>query len=67
MKVRDVVGKRIVAIRQERVATGRGKGWCWDVQAIELEDGTVLILDTVETEFEYCHNLIVTKKNEDQP
>jgi hypothetical protein len=41
MKLRGVVGKRIKSIRQRRKRSNAGM--VWDVEAIVLEDGTVLL------------------------
>jgi hypothetical protein len=55
MRARDIVGKRVVRVLQQRVSDGRG-GWFVDFQGIELEDGTHLQVRTVETETgEYGH------------
>lgn len=60
MRSRDVVGKRIVKVHQQRVNDGRG-GTVWDLDSLELEDGTRLIPMTIETEGDYCHKLLVSK------
>ena len=71
MKTRDVIGKRIVAVKQSVRATAEFNGArhpqnCVDY--IELEDGTQLSFNTVETEFGcYFHDVSVYKppKKED--
>ena len=54
MRVRNVVGKRIVSMRLNRFNTGRstgrgGKAWSFD-PVIELEDGSKITFSVDETE-----------------
>lgn len=49
MNTRGVIGKRIVAVKQERFRDETA-GTRMDVQWIELEDGTRLVLHVYETE-----------------
>ena len=59
MKARDVVGRTIVGVRQERVATratwdlsGQEKvsDYVWEVTGFELDNGTVVVLHAIETD-----------------
>lgn len=56
MKLTGVIGKRIVAVIQDKENPGYGKD-VWNVRALVLEDGTELVPRTTETEIgEYfCH------------
>lgn len=49
MRARDVVGRRIVAVRQERVRLNTGRV-TYHVDALVLDDGTVVNFDTVDRE-----------------
>ena len=66
MKTRGIIGKRIVAIRQERFFNCNTGRFEWDVCSIKLENGTALILDTTETGSYYAHDLIVAKPKRTQ-
>lgn len=60
-KLTGVIGKRIVAIRQDMEDDGRGAE-VWNVRALVLEDGTELVPMTLETEIgDYFHRLVVRK------
>lgn len=50
MKARDVVGKRILAINQERVLTT--SGWVYRILSIDLDDGDSMLIHTAEVEDE---------------
>lgn len=50
MRSRGVVGKRIVRIRQERTWDERIGEFYWNIQSLELEDGTRLQFQTREME-----------------
>lgn len=49
MKSRDVIGKRIVAVHQERATDASWKTPYYHLRAIELEDGTRITFLVVET------------------
>jgi hypothetical protein len=49
MKARDVIGRRIVAVRQERVRLNTGRT-AYHVDAFVLDDGTVVNFDTADRE-----------------
>lgn len=51
MRARDVVGRRIVAVRQQRVRTPAGKT-IYHLDALELDDGTTVNFDVVPLEDE---------------
>ena len=61
MRSRDVVGRKIVAIHQYRRAAGIARCPFVDVQAIELEGGVFMIPNTVETDWDYGHNMRVLR------
>lgn len=61
MKLRDVAGKRIAAIRQGRVGASDARRSQWAVDAIVLEDGTELRFVTIELEGEYATDVVVCK------
>lgn len=62
MKARDVIGRRIVGVRQQRVTTRIIGGYgvegdgskeaesAWAVDALELDNGKILILMAIETD-----------------
>jgi hypothetical protein len=52
MKAKDVVGKRIVAIRQTRFFDKQCGTPAVELNAIELEGGALIILHAAESEFE---------------
>lgn len=60
-KLTGIIGKRIVAIDQDKEEDGR-EGEVWNVRALVLEDGTELVPMTMETEIgEYFHQFVVRK------
>lgn len=62
VKAKDVVGRKIVAVRQSR-HKNRGKS-IWHFESLLLDDGTVLKIETVEGENDYFHRLDVYKRDE---
>jgi len=50
MKSRDVVGKRIVRVDQERMRSGGGRQ-VWVLLRIVLDDGTTITATTVEPDY----------------
>ena len=52
MRARDVIGKRIVAVRQQRVWNDHLGQFTYDLAAIELEGGREIRVLAVETETE---------------
>jgi len=52
MRARDVIGKRIVAVRQQRVWNDHLGQFIDDLAAIELEGGREIRVLAVETETE---------------
>ena len=57
MRARDVIGRTIVAVNQERVSTnwaGDGKelAFNWSVTSLVLDNGKTLILQAIETDYE---------------
>lgn len=63
MKSRGVVGKRIVKVNQHRFWNENGGCFDWNVDSLELEDGTTLHPVTIETEAEYGHDFAVLRPN----
>jgi len=61
MNKAHVIGRRITDIKQERV-TDKNGDQVWDVQAIYLDNGTVLTLSTVEMECDYATDIAVHRK-----
>lgn len=59
MKARNVIGKKIVAVNQERVFDARTKKWFFNVRSIQLDDGTRLIPLTVELDDDYGIEVLV--------
>lgn len=58
MRARDVVGKRIVRVVQHPIdsglsciGTGRRSVPVWDLDYIELDDGSLMVFTAVETSF----------------
>jgi hypothetical protein len=49
MRLREVQGKRIVRIVQQRFYNTHMRRWTWDVSGFELEGGTFIALSTEET------------------
>jgi hypothetical protein len=52
MRAKDVVGKKIVRVRQQRIPASNGLGGDWSINALELEDGTRIVFDARELENE---------------
>jgi len=52
VKTRGVIGKRIVAVHQQHTHTNYGKT-VYHVDALELEDGSLIVFDVLETGAEY--------------
>lgn len=61
MNKAHVIGRRIVDIKQERL-TDKNGDQVWDVQAVYLDNGTVLTLHTVELGCEYATDIAVHRK-----
>jgi hypothetical protein len=59
VRARDVVGKKIVAVRQRRV-TLHGDRY-YDVQSFDLDDGTRLTLVALEGEYEPFVHVAMTR------
>jgi fibrillarin-like rRNA methylase len=57
MKARQVVGRRIVAIEQERVWNPRRCAWIYHVAAIVLDNGAVLVTGVEELDADYAVEL----------
>jgi len=65
MRIRDALGKRIVAIVQHpAVLHERGGKRVWEVSALVLEDGTRLVPFATETDWEPIAQILVVKKGE---
>ena len=47
MKTRGVIGKRIVAVQQQRTRSNFGTN-VYHIQSIQLDDGTRILLNVVE-------------------
>jgi hypothetical protein len=64
MKSRDVIGKKIVGVRQHRFRD-RSYGWITEVLAIELDNGTELrpIATEVYDASDFPVEILVVKKN----
>ncbi len=58
MKSRDVVGKRIVRVHQTRFWNEHLGRHEWAVTSIDLDNGTSLLLMSVETETEPVVNVV---------
>jgi hypothetical protein len=57
MRARDIIGRTIVAVNQERVSTnwtgdGRELAFDWQVSSLVLDNGKRLILHAIETDVE---------------
>lgn len=48
MRARDVVGKRIAKIHQQRAVTDIGP--VWEILAIELQDGSMIAFAALDSE-----------------
>lgn len=59
MKAKDVVGRKITAVGQERVTLDGDR--YYDVQRLELDDGTTMHLVALEAEYEPIVHVHVTK------
>ncbi len=62
METRNIIGKRIVEIRQRRF-TDRNRGPMVDVIAVVLENGTELRPIVHEAEDDYCVDFLVAKRH----
>lgn len=65
MRSRDVIGKKIVNIRQRRIYSYGHVSM--DVEAIILEDGTEIRPCAYETESDHCCDCVVVKKKSPSP
>jgi hypothetical protein len=54
MKARQVVGRRIVAIEQERVWDSRCGRWIYHTAGITLDNGALLVPTVAELEVDYA-------------
>jgi hypothetical protein len=54
VKSRDVVGKRVVRVEQERVARGDDRSPALRLRGLFFEDGTVLYFSVAELEGDYA-------------
>lgn len=61
MKAKDVIGRKIVRIDQQRFVNPNTGRPCWHVSAIHLEGGVTLKITTIETPGDYAHDLSVHK------
>lgn len=57
MRIRDLIGRRIVAVDQQRVGTnwagdGRELAHTWVMLSLTLDNGKKLILHAVETDYD---------------
>jgi len=59
VRAKDVIGRKIVRVRQGMVSYNGGLGNA--VDEIELEDGTLLRFVTLELESDYATNVVVVK------
>jgi hypothetical protein len=60
VRARDAVGKRIVAVEQQRTRDTAGQV-VWHVDALVLEDGTRLLTHTCELDGDYAVEISVLK------
>lgn len=62
MKTRNVLGKRIVAVKQYRPGNRANVAGLVCLEYIELDNGTRLVPLTIEGESEYHTELILSRK-----
>ena len=77
MRARDVIGRKIVGVRQQRTTTRLTGGygiegddskeleWAWDVRGLELDNGKVLMLMAQETDTDPVVTAWVTDPRKD--
>lgn len=61
MKVKDVLGKKIVGVDQERFWNDHTASWCVHVKGFELDNGSYIHFSTTETGSDYATEATVTK------
>lgn len=61
MRARDVVGRRVVAVEQQRVWDQGTGGWVVHVHALVLDNGARLAPVVLELEDDYAVELLVVK------
>lgn len=61
MNKAKIIGRKIVGISQERTQDSGGDT-VWDVKAIYLDNGTVLILNVVELGHDYAIKISVQRE-----
>jgi hypothetical protein len=65
MKTRDVVGRTIVRIEQERFWNDHTASWCVHVKGFELDNGSYIHFSTTETGSDYATEATVTKNRKE--
>lgn len=61
MKIKDVLGKKIVGVNQERFWNHHTDSWCIHVKGFTLSDGSYIHFSTIETGSDYATAATVTK------
>jgi hypothetical protein len=61
VKARDVVGRKIVAVDQNRFWDERAGGWIFEVRALVLDNGARVYPSVVELECDYAVEMYVTR------
>jgi len=54
VKARDVVGRKIVRVEQDRISSDGSHAGCWAIRAIVLDDGTEISFSVHEIEADYA-------------
>jgi len=65
MNTRNIIGHKIVAVKQQQIDTGRGfnkPDMCNHVQFLLLDNGIKLIPYTIETEDDYLQDFQVMRE-----
>lgn len=62
MRTRDAVGRKIVALKQERLWNENTGSWVVDVQWLELDNGTRLHPMPVELPYDIATELFAAKR-----
>ena len=61
MKAKDVVGRKIVRVEQNRIQADDSHAGCWAIRALVLDDGTEIRFSVHEIEADYAIEAYVVK------
>jgi hypothetical protein len=65
MRARDIVGKKVERVEQQRFWNQETHDWCVSLESLVFTDGTVLYFGTTETSSDYATTGHVFKKKKE--